>query len=354
MTQITKTTWGKLPSGEQAHLHTLRNSKGTEVAITDFGGRIVTLRVEDRSGKFADVVLGCESLEGYLAKNPYFGALLGRYANRIGGARFTLDGQTYELAQNNGPNALHGGLRGFDKVLWAGEEVPVNDGFGLRLEHVSPDGEEGYPGNLTVAITYSLTESDGLQIEYQASTDKATVLNLSNHSYFDLSGEFAGNILDHEITINADRFTPIDETSIPTGELEPVEGTPFDFRTRTAMGARIGEDNEQLKRGLGYDHNFAVNGNAGELRLAARAYEPKSGRVMDVLTTQPGVQFYTGNHLEGNVTGKGGVVYGFRYGFCLETQHFPDSPNQPQFPSTKLEPGVEFHQKTVFRFSSEK
>ena len=353
MTQITKTTWGSLPSGEPAHLFTLRNSKGTEVAITDFGGRIATLRVEDRSGKFADVVLGCDSLEGYLAKNPYLGALLGRYANRIAGAKFTLDGKTYELAQNNGPNALHGGLVGFDKVLWESEEIPVNDGFGLQLRHVSPDGNEGYPGELTADVIYTLTESDGLQIEYRATTDKTTVLNLSNHSYFDLSGEFAGNILDHEISINADRFTPIDDTSIPTGELQPVEGTPFDFRTRTAIGARIEADNPQLKKALGYDHNYVLNGTAGELRLAARVYEPKSGRVMDVLTTQPGVQFYTGNHLEGNVTGKGGVTYGFRYGFCLETQHFPDSPNQPRFPSTRLDPGQEFEQRTVFRFTTE-
>jgi aldose 1-epimerase len=353
MTQITKQAWGVLPTGESVHLYTLRNSKGTEVSITDFGGRIVTLRVPDREGKFADVVLGFDSLDGYLAKNPYLGALVGRFANRIGGARFTLDGEVYELAQNNGPNALHGGLQGFDKVLWRSEEIAVNDGFGLHLQYVSKDGEEGYPGKLTVVVTYTLTESDGLQIAYNATADKATVLNLTNHSYFDLSGDFSGNILEHEATINADAYTPADAASIPTGDLQPVEGTPFDFRTRMPIGARIDADDPQLKSALGYDHNFVLRGGGGELRLAARVLEPKSGRVMDVLTTQPGVQFYTGNHLDGSVTGKGGVKYGFRHAFCMETQHFPDAPNKPQFPSTRLAPGEEFQQRTVFRFSSE-
>jgi aldose 1-epimerase len=352
MTQIRKQPWGNLPTGEPVYLYTLRNSKGTEVSITDFGGRIVKLGVPDREGKFADVVLGFDSLDGYLAKNPYLGALVGRFANRIGGARFTLDGKLYELAQNSGPNALHGGLRGFDKILWQSDEVTVNDGFGLRLQYVSKDGEEGYPGTLTTTVTYTLTESDGLQIAYHATTDKATVLNLTNHSYFDLSGEFAGNILEHEITINADAFTPTDANSIPTGELRPVEGTPFDFRTRTPIGARIDADDQQLKSALGYDHNYVLPG-GGELRLAARVLEPKSGRVMDVLTTQPGVQFYSGNHLDGSVTGKNGVQYGFRHAFCFETQHFPDSPNKPQFPSSRLEPGQEFQHKTVFRFSTE-
>lgn len=353
MTEITNKPWGALPTGEAAQLYTLRNSKGTEVSITDFGGRIVTLRTVDREGKFADIVLGCDSLDGYLAKNPYLGALVGRFANRIASGLFELDGTLIHLAQNNGVNALHGGLRGFDKVLWESAVVPANDGHALQLRYVSRDGEENYPGTLDTVVTYTLTESDGLEIDYKASTNKPTILNLTNHSYFDLTGEFAGHILDHEITINADRFTPADTASIPTGELRPVEGTPFDFRVRAAIGARIDDADPQLKSALGYDHNYVLNGTAGEVRLAARVYEPKHGRVMDVLTTQPGVQFYTGNHLDGSVKGKGGVTYGFRYGFCLETQHFPDSPNKPNFPSTRLDPGQIFHHKTIFRFTTE-
>lgn len=353
MTEITKQPWGALSTGEQVQLFTLRNSKGTEVGITDFGGRITTLRTVDRAGKFADIVLGCDSLEGYVAKNPYLGALVGRFANRIASGLFELDGAHIHLAQNNGVNALHGGLRGFDKVVWQSEIAPANDGFALQLRYVSRDGEENYPGTLDTVVTYTLTESDGLEIDYKATTNKTTVINLTNHSYFDLTGEFSGEILEHEISINADRFTPTDAGSIPTGELKSVEGTPFDFRVRTAMGARIDQDDPQLKSALGYDHNYVLNGTAGEVRLAARVYEPKYGRVMDVLTTQPGVQFYTGNHLDGSVKGKGGVHYGFRYGFCLETQHFPDSPNKPQFPSTRLEPGEQFHHKTLFRFTTE-
>ena len=351
MTQINEQIWGNMPSGEEVRLYTFRNAKGTEVAITNFGGRVVALRVADRGGKFGDVVLGCDNLDAYLAKNPYFGALVGRYANRIGDASFVLDNVRYQLARNNGNNALHGGLRGFDKVVWKAEIIAVNDGQALRLTYVSPDGEEGYPGTLATVVTYTLTEGDGLVIDYEAQTEAPTVLNLTNHSYFDLTGEFCGNILDHEITINADAFTPTDAEAIPTGEIVPVENTPFDFRRRMQIGARIDADNQQIRYGLGYDHNYVINGSG--LRLAARVYEPRSGRAMDVLTTQPGMQFYTGNHLDGSVTGKGGVKYGFRSGFCLETQHFPDSPNKPQFPSTRLDPGLLFHQKTVFRFSIE-
>lgn len=353
MTEIDNRPWGHLPTGEEVRLYTLRNSKGTEVSITDFGGRVTALRTVDRNGKFADVVLGFDSLAGYLEKNPFFGALVGRYANRIASGLFELDGKLIHLAQNNGVNALHGGLRGFDKVLWRSEIVPASDGYALQLRYISRDGEENYPGTLNTVVTYTLTGSDGLEIDYKATTDKPTVLNLTNHSYFDLTGEFAGNILEHEISINADRFTPTEPGGIPTGELKAVEGTPFDFRVRTPMGARIDASDPQLKSALGYDHNYVLNGTAGEVRHAARVYEPKTGRAMDVLTTQPGVQFYTGNHLDGTVKGKGGVIYKFRYGFCLETQHFPDSPNKPQFPSTRLEPGEEFHQKTIFRFTTE-
>lgn len=314
---------------------------------------MVTLLVPDRKGQLEDVALGFDNLDGYLEKNPYFGALIGRFANRIAGAQFTLDGHTYKLAANNGSNSLHGGIRGFDKVLWEPSEIPVDGSPALELRYRSADGEEGYPGNLDVRVTYQLTDGNELRIEYFATVDRKTVLNLTNHSYFDLSGQGKGNVLDHVISINADRFTPVNENLIPTGELKSVEGTPFDFRKPRRIGERIDEKNEQLKLGLGYDHNFVLNGNATGLTFAARATEPQSGRVLEVLTTQPGVQFYTGNHLDGSVKGKGGVTYGFRSGFCLETQHFPDTPNRPEFPSAELAPGQEYRASTVFRFSTE-
>ncbi len=346
MSQIEKQIWGQTDSGESVQLYTLRNTKGTKATITDFGGRLVTLRTADREGNFDDIVLGFDDLGGYLGKNPYFGALVGRYANRIANGQFTLDGHTYHLARNNGENALHGGIEGFDKRVWESREVP---GPALQLTYVSKDGEEGYPGTLTATVTYTLTGENELKIDYLATTDKATVLNLTNHSYFDLSGQFAGEILQHKVTINADRFTPVNEHLIPTGELRAVAGTPFDFRQPKFIADHIDDDDEQLKLALGYDHNFVLNGSG--LRLATRVLDPQSGRVLEVLTTQPGMQFYTGNHLDGTVTGKGGVVYKFRYGFCCETQHFPDSPNQPNFPSAKLEPGGEFRAQTIFRFS---
>ncbi len=347
MSQITKQDWGQSLSGKPVYLYTLRNTKGTEAAITNFGGRLVTLKTADRDGSFDDVVLGFDDLGGYLRKNPYFGALVGRYANRIACGEFRLNGQTYHLARNNGENALHGGIEGFDKQAWESHEI---EGPALQLTYVSKDGEEGYPGTLTTTVTYTLTDENELKIDYSASTDKATVLNLTNHSYFDLSGQFAGEILQHQVTINADQFTPVNTHLIPTGELRKVEGTPFDFRKPMFIADRIDEDNEQLKLAWGYDHNFVLNGSG--LRLAARVYDPQSGRVLEVLTTQPGMQFYTGNHLDGTVTGKGGVAYKFRYGFCCETQSFPDSPNQPAFPSTTLEPGQEFRAQTIFRFSA--
>jgi aldose 1-epimerase len=353
MTNLTKSPFGSLPSGEPIYVYSFANAKGTVAAITNFGGRVVKLLVPDRNGKSEDVALGFDNLDGYLAKNPYFGALVGRYANRIAGAQFTLDGRTYRLAANDGTNSLHGGTKGFDKVVWTPTEVSIDGNPALQLDYLSVDGEDGYPGNLQVRVTYRLTEGNELYIEYRAATDKKTVLNLTNHSYFDLSGQGRGNVLDHVVTVNADRFTPVDRNLIPTGELRSVEGTPFDFRRPVRVGEHIDEKNEQLKLGLGYDHNFVLNRNGNGLMLAARAAEPKSGRVLEVLTTQPGIQFYSGNHLTGSVIGKGGVVYGFRSGFCLETQHFPDSPNQRGFPSTELDPGQEYRNTTVFRFSVE-
>jgi aldose 1-epimerase len=353
MSKLTKRSFGSLSSGDEIYLYTFRNTGGLETSITNFGGRVVTLLVPDRKGQLEDVALGFDNLDGYLEKNPYFGALVGRYANRIAGARFVLDGHTYKLAANNGSNSLHGGIRGFDKVRWESSETSVDGSPALELRYRSPDGEEGYPGNLDVRVTYQLTDGNELRIEYFATVDRKTVLNLTNHSYFDLSGQGKGNVLDHVVSINADRFTPVNENLIPTGELKSVEGSPFDFRRPTRIGERIDEKNEQLKLGLGYDHNFVLNGNSGGLTFAARATEPQSGRVLEVLTTQPGVQFYTGNHLDGSVKGKGGVTYGFRSGFCLETQHFPDTPNRPEFPSAELAPGQEYRASTVFRFSTE-
>ncbi|MBV9763622.1 MAG: galactose mutarotase [Acidobacteriaceae bacterium] len=353
MKAITKQNWGHLPSGEEIQLFTLRNSRGVEAEITNYGGRIVKLKTPDRDGNFEDIVLGFDDLKGYLGDNPYFGALVGRYANRISNGEFTLNGKTYKLARNNGPNALHGGLKGFDKVAWIAREISESDTQGLGLTYLSKDGEEGYPGNLNVTVTYTLTEADELRIEYEATTDKDTVLNLTNHSYFDLCGQAAGNILDHRVTINAETFTPVNANLIPTGELKTVVGTPFDFRKPSAIGVRIDEKDEQLEYGQGYDHNFVLNSSGTGPSLAARVSEPRSGRVLEVLTTQPGVQFYTGNHLDGRVRGKGGTVYNPRFAFCLETQHFPDSPNQPNFPSTELKAGQRYQATTIFRFSIE-
>ena len=332
-------------------LYTLTNRSGMEVRITNYGGRVVSILVPDRHGKMADVVLGFDNLDGYLGNNPFFGALVGRYANRIAKARFELNGVEYRLAQNDGPNSLHGGVKGFDKRLWTAHSSSQNPPA-LELTYVSADGEEGYPGQLTSKVTYTLTDTNELKIDYAATTDKDTVLNLTNHSYFNLVGEGYGDILKHEIQINADRFTPVNDTLIPTGELRKVEGTPFDFRKATAIGARIDADDEQIKFGRGYDHDFVLNRAGHSLTLAARVTDPGSGRVLEVLTTQPGIQFYTGNFLDGKVRGKGGKAYPHRSAFCLETQHFPDSPNQPKFPTTELKPGQTYHQTTVYKFST--
>jgi aldose 1-epimerase len=332
-------------------LYTLTNAQGIEVRIATLGATIVSIKTPDRKGQFADVVLGFDDMAGYRGNAPFFGVVVGRYGNRIAKGRFTLDGTTYTLATNNGPNHLHGGNRGFDKVVWTAKAVERPDGPAVQLDYLSKDGEEGYPGNLSATVVYTLTDKNELRMEYTATTDKKTVVNLTNHSYFNLAG--TGDILSHEVTINADRFTPVDATLIPTGELRPVAGTPFDFTKATPIGARIDQDDEQLKFGGGYDHNFVLNGTGSGFTLAARVVEPVSGRSLEVRTTEPGVQFYTGNFLDGTLRGKGGVMYGRRSGFCLETQHFPDSPNQPSFPSTVLEPNQRYATATVFAFGVE-
>jgi aldose 1-epimerase len=332
-------------------LYTLTNSHGLEIRAMNYGGIIISMRVPDRKGQLADIVLGHDKLDGYTPNPPYFGAIVGRYANRIANGTFSLDGKTYTLPKNDGPNTLHGGLKKtFDKAVWDGQ--PLKGKSGVAFSYLSKDGDEGFPGNLRVKVTYTLNDDNELTIDYEATADKATPLNVSQHSYFNLAGEGTSDILSHEVMLNADRFTPVDKTLIPTGELRPVKGTPFDFTTPTKIGARIDDDYEQLVLGHGYDHNFVINRKGSGLELAAQVYEPTSGRVLEVSTDQPGVQFYSGNFLDGTITGKQGHVYKRRYGFCLETQHFPDSPNHPDFPSTILKPGETFHSKTVFKFST--
>jgi len=348
---VTKQDYGKTSTGEYVYLYTLRNTHGLEAKITNYGGILVSLKVPDRNRKFDDVVLGFNDLESYLTKNdPYMGALIGRYGNRIAKGRFTLNGVEYKLAVNNGENHLHGGIKGFDRVVWTGREIKTGAGPAVALAYLSKDGEEGYPGNLSVRVVYTLTNDNELKIDYSATTDKDTVMNLTHHSYFNLAGEGTGDILNHLVTINANQFVPTDAGSIPTGELKNVAGTPFDFLNATAIGARINQDDEQLKFGNGYDHTWVINGRG--MRVAATAYEPTSGRVMQVLTTEPGVQFYTGNFLNGTLTGKSGKIYARRTGFCFETQHYPDSPNQPSFPTTTLKKGATYKSTTIYRFSS--
>ena len=344
---IERSTFGTLPDGAVVERFTLTNANGVTVVLSSLGAAIHSIRVPDREGRPADVVLGFETFDQWVAGRPFFGVIVGRYANRIAGGRFTLDNATYTLATNNGPNHLHGGTRGFDKVVWRAEPLAGNDGDAVRFTYVSADGEEGYPGTLTTSATYTLTADNEVRIDYTATTDKATVVNLTNHAYFNLAG--AGTVLEHELQIDADRYTPVNATLIPTGELASVDGTPFDFRQATAIGARIAADHPQIRIGGGYDHNFVLNGAAGELRLAARAFDPSSGRTLEVRTTEPGVQLYSGNFAS-PIEGRGGASYPRHAGFCLETQHFPDSPNQPSFPSTELRPGDTFESTTVFRF----
>jgi aldose 1-epimerase len=350
--RVERKPFGKLADGTAVELFTLTNPGGVKVDITNYGGIITSLWAPDKSGKLADIVLGYNNIDGYLKATPYFGAIVGRYANRIGLGRFSLDGTEYTLAVNNGKNALHGGLRGFDKVAWRAEPYNGKDRVGLELSYQSKDGEEGYPGTLDVVVRYTLTAQNELIVDYSATTDKATVLNLTQHSYFNLAGHDAGDILGHVLQINAKQITPVDDGLIPTGELKDVAGTPFDFNTPTAIGARIEANDAQLKLGGGYDHNFVLKKDDGpEPSPAARVVEPTSGRVLEVLTTEPGMQLYTGNFLDGKHVGKGGTPYLKRHGFCLETQHFPDSPNKPQFPSPVLRPGETFQSTTIFRFS---
>jgi aldose 1-epimerase len=350
--QISVKPFGETTDGTAVSLYTLSNNKGAEVGICNYGGLVIFLKVPDRHGRLGDVVLGYDALADYLKDSPYFGALIGRYGNRIAKGKFTLDGKEYTLAVNNGPNALHGGRKGFDKVVWEPRLLASLEGPSLELRYVSKDGEEGYPGNLSVMTVYTLTEDNALRIEYTATTDKPTVVNLTHHSYFNLAG--GGDILSHQVMLPADKFTPVDNTLIPTGELRPVDGTPFDFRKATTIGARIGQDDEQLKFGNGYDHNWVINKPMGQLGLMARVSEPSSGRVMEVLSTEPGLQFYSGNFLDGTLKGKGGWVYHFRNGFCMEPQHYPDSPNRPDFPSVVLKPGQVYKNTIIYKFSVQK
>jgi galactose mutarotase-like enzyme/glycogen debranching enzyme len=348
--RVSRAPFGRLPDGALVEGYTIRNARGTSMHVITWGGIITSLRTRDRRGNFDDIVLGYDSLAGYLRESPYFGAIVGRYANRIAGGRFELEGRTYRLPLNNGPNSLHGGTRGFDKVNWRARAFENDTSAGMVLTHLSPDGDQGYPGRLEVEVTYTLTDRDELIVDYQATSDKATPVNLSQHSYFNLAGGARRDILDHLVQLNASHYTPVDSTLIPTGELAPVAGTPFDFRTPVAIGARIGSSHQQLRFGLGYDHNFVLDRTGTGLELAARVMEPESGRTMEILTDQPGVQFYSGNFLDGSIRGKGGRVYDHRFALVLETQHFPDSPNQAKFPSTVLRPGEQYRSRTVFRF----
>lgn len=346
--------FGKDRNGQPVHVFTVKNAEGMEVRAMDYGGILISVRVPDRKGGFGDVVLGFDGLDGYLENKPYFGAIIGRYANRIANAKFTLNGREYWLPANDGRNTLHGGVVGFDKVLWKALPAKTQAGTGVSFEYKSPDGEQGFPGTVKAKVTYLLSDKNVLPIDYQATTDHATPINLTNHSYFNLAGPSAADILEHELTLEADQFTPVDSGLIPTGELRDVAGSPFDFRKPTPIGARINHEDEQLKLAKGYDHNWVLrDGQRGQLSLAARVHEPSSGRTLEVWTTEPGIQFYSGNFLDGSVRGKGGVAYPRRSGFCLETQHYPDSPNHKNFPSTILAPDAEYHNRTVYKFLSQ-
>jgi aldose 1-epimerase len=344
--------FGELADGTPAEIYTLRNNRGLEARVISYGAIITSLRTPDSDGQYADIVLGFDDLDGYVQRSPYFGAVVGRFANRIANGRFVLDGKTYQLPINDPPNTLHGGDRGFDKVVW--DVKPRKGDDVLELSHTSPDGDQGFPGELIARVIYTLSDDNELSVEYHATTTKPTPVNLSQHSYFNLTGDARRDVLNHLITLSADRYTPIDATKIPTGELASVEGTPFDLRLPTRIGARIDVDDEQLRYGNGFDHNFVLNRTEPGLMHVGHVAEPDSGRIMEVYTTEPGVQFYSGNSLDGSIRGKGGHAYGARCAFCLETQHFPDSPNHPEFPSTILRPGEELSSRTVFAFGAQR
>lgn len=351
MVDVQRAPFGTLPTGETVDVITIGNARGTEVRVATYGGIILSLRTLDRVGQLDDIVLGYDDLDGYLQNSPYFGAIIGRYGNRIAHGRFTLDGTTYKLATNNGPHHLHGGARGFDKVVWKCAPFAQDGAAGAVFTHTSPHGDEGYPGALAVQVAYSLNDRDDLSFDYRALTDRPTIVNLTQHSYFNLAGAGNGDVLAHDLTLHAVHYTPVDETLIPLGAFAPVAYTPFDFRTPARIGARIRDGDAQLVRGGGYDHNFVLKPLTGNTpRHAAHVHEPTTGRTLDVHTTEPGVQFYSGNFLDGSISGKGGRQYGPRAGFCLETQHFPNSPNEPRFPSTVLRPGEEYRSRTIFQF----
>lgn len=347
---LTLGPFGFGPDGAPIDLITLRNPNGIEVRIATWGGTIVSLKTPDRDGNFDDIVLGFDAIEPYFTQSPYFGPIIGRYANRIANAQFTLGGETYALTANDGPHHLHGGTTGWDKAVWDSDPFQNADGVGVILRHTSPDGDQGYPGTVEATVTYWLTGDNRLVIDYAATTDAPTFVNMTHHSYFNLAGGRAPDVLGHELMMAADRYLPTDPTGIPTGEIAPVEGTPFDFRTPRTIGSRIGGDHPQLAAGKGYDHNYVFGRAAEDPALVARVVEPITGRTLEVETTEPGMQFYSGNYLDGTITGKGGRLYGHRSGFCLEPQHYPDSPNQPGFPSSELRPGEEYRSRTVFRF----
>jgi aldose 1-epimerase len=352
MATINESPFGNLPDGTAVTLYTFRNTQGTEMKVINYGGYITSLKTKDRSGVMEDVVLGYDSLSGYLKAPSFFGCIVGRYGNRIAKGQFKLDGKTYTLVKNNGENHLHGGTKGFDKVMWNGTPSTSADGASLKLTYLSKDMEEGYPGNLQVIVTYTLTNDNEVKIDYEATTDKKTVLNLTNHSYFNLSGNTKRNILDHKLSLAASKFLPVDQTLIPTGELKDVKGTPFDFTTPEVVGKRINDDHPQIKAGIGYDHCWVFDKEPGALALGATLYDSISGRYMEMFTTEPGTQFYSGNFLNGTVTGKFNTVYEQRYGLCLETQHFPDSPNRPEFPTVALNPGEVYRTTTIYKFSA--
>ncbi len=344
---ITKESFGQTPDKQTVVLYTLTNPNGVKAKITSYGAILVSLETPDKNGNIADIILGFDTLDGYLKEHPYFGVIVGRYANRIGAAKFELNDVEYKLAANNGANHLHGGIKGFDKVVWNVEDVKAaDDTAAVKLSYLSKDGEEGYPGSLNCSVTYTLTKDNELKIEYEAQTDKTTIVNLTNHAYWNLAGQGNGDILGHELTLNADKYTPVDEGLIPTGEIKEVKDSPMDFTKSMTIGSRISQVTG------GYDHNYVLNSGGGKLALAAKVYEPTTGRVMEIYTSEPGIQLYSGNFLDGSITGKSGKVYKKHYAFCLETQHFPDSPNKPQFPSVVLKPGEKYQTVTVHKFST--